>query len=536
MSPPLDPDLLRDLEAARAAAETPPWVRVLLGLLAGLVHSMQEQMRALGEQLASVTAQLQEQREQNALLRKQLFGARSERAPKPRTSRPARAPRADRPARNGPSALDSASLDEEQVTHRVPDSDRCCPQCGGSDFVELAPEISREFELEVTRLIRRLHHRQKLACRCGGHIVTAPGPERVTEGGQFGPTLHADTVVRRCMDAIPLNRMADMYRRSGVPLSVSTLNDLFHATAEKLEPLYRVMKKELLQAAVVHADARASTRAGGTRAQRSGSTQCDPHRVLAPGKCDMGYLWSFSSDTIVYFVHAADRSGATPRELLADSGGFLVADGHSGYNVVEGPKSRTRAGCMAHARRKFVEAESTDPTRAAEALAIIASLYRVEAELRARGSDDRLERQAMRDRSSRPLMEILRHWLDQHHDQVRPQSPIGRAITYARKQWGRLCVFLEDPDVPIDNNEAERHLRRPVLGRKTSLFVANHDSGKRYAINYSIVLTCRKAGINPTEYLTWLLTTIDRYPSRKIADLLPANYAQTRARLAATAS
>lgn len=517
MPPSIDPQLLRDLEAARASDETPAWVRVLLGMLATLVHSMQQQMTSLTEQLAKLTEQLQDQQAQNAILRKQVFGRRSERTP--RDKKPPAEPKppknkAARTPRTGASALDTAQLPEQTIDHTVPDEDRCCPQCGGKDFVELAPEVSREFELELSRLIRRFHRRQKLACRCGGYIVTAPPPDRVTERGLFGATLHADTVVRRCMDAIPLNRMADMYQRAGIPIGVSTLNDLFHATATKLERVYGAMKGALLQAAVIHADE-------------------TPHRVLAPGKCDQAYLWSFSSDTIVYFVHAGDRSGLTPKELLENTRGILVADGYSGYNVIEGPESRIRAGCMAHMRRKFVEATATDPERAGAVVSIVACLYLVESAAKGTSPHDRAHRKDLRDSTSRELMEYLRATLDEIKPQVRPKSPIGRAVSYAIKQWPRLCVFLEDPDVPIDNNEAERQLRRPVLGRKTSLFVGNHDCGQRYAINYSLVLTCRKVGINPTEYLDWLLKVIDDYSSQRIHELLPHNYLATRARLEA---
>jgi transposase len=303
-----------------------------------------------------------------------------------------------------------------------------------------------------------------------------------------------------------------MYQRQGIPLGVSTLNDLFHAVATKVDPLYDAMERCLLSAAVIHADE-------------------TPQRVLAPGKCETGYLWSFSSDRIVLHVHAKNRSGSTPRELLEGTQGVLVADAYSGYNVIEGPNSRLRQGCMAHVRRKFVEALATDPERARLVLRWIACLYQVESHARELYVADPQGWQRLRDERSRPIMANLREWLDENKPQVRPKSPIGRAIGYMISQWSRLCVYLDDPAVPIDNNEAERQLRRPVLGRKTSLFVANHDSGQRYAVNSSVVMTCRKVGVNPTEYLKWLLTVIDDYPARAIDDLLPHNYAETRARM-----
>ncbi len=94
-------------------------------------------------------------------------------------------------------------------------------------------------------------------------------------------------------------------------------------------------------------------------------------------------------------------------------------------------------------------------------------------------------------------------------------------ISYMDKQWSRLILFLDHVTLPMDNNPAERELRRPVTGRKTAMFARNHKSAERYAIGYSIVMTCRKIGVDPIQYLAWVLPRVQGYNHKKLDDLLP---------------
>jgi len=179
---------------------------------------------------------------------------------------------------------------------------------------------------------------------------------------------------------------------------------------------------------------------------------------------------------------------------------------------------------MAHARRKFLEALATEPEAANWMLGHIALLYKVEAyasEQNYLGTEAHLR---LREEISRVVLENMRARLDELRGTTRPKSPLGKALGYLHNQWSRLCLFLEDPEIPIDNNEAERQLRRPVLGRKTSLFVGSDESGERYAVVYSLVMTCVKIGVNPTEYLAWVLPKVQGYSGKRMAELLPHAY------------
>jgi len=121
-------------------------------------------------------------------------------------------------------------------------------------------------------------------------------------------------------------------------------------------------------------------------------------------------------------------------------------------------------------------------------------------------------------------MDEIHAWLQEQKGRARPKSTFGKVVSYMDNQWERLVVFLDDPSVPPDNNHAERLLRRIALGRKNSLFVAHDDSGQRYAINMSIVATCRLNGINPVDHLTDVLPKIADTKVSDLARLLPQNW------------
>ena len=179
---------------------------------------------------------------------------------------------------------------------------------------------------------------------------------------------------------------------------------------------------------------------------------------------------------------------------------------------------------MAHARRKFFEALQDDPERTRWMIGHIALLYAVESQVVANRLQGSAEHGRIRTTVCRAITDNMRAWLTHEKPLVRPTSRIGKAIAYMDRQWPRLTLFLDHPELPIDNNQAERDLRRPVLGRKTSLFVAKHESGQRYAMAFSLVMTCRKIGVDPITYLTWLLPQIDGHPASRVAELLPHAY------------
>jgi transposase len=195
-----------------------------------------------------------------------------------------------------------------------------------------------------------------------------------------------------------------------------------------------------------------------------------------------------------------------------------VADAYGGYDGVVVGNEITRAGCWAHARRKFVDTEKTQPQIVQEAVGILRQLYAAEH----KGKDlSHQERLCLRQAESQPILSHLQQRLWTWKDQSLPKHPMSEAVNYTLNQWGELNVFATDGGVPIDNNASERGVKRIVLNRKNSLFVGNERGGHRAAILSSLTSTCKRHAIDPQRYLTQLLMNLPATPISQIDDWLP---------------
>jgi hypothetical protein len=178
----------------------------------------------------------------------------------------------------------------------------------------------------------------------------------------------------------------------------------------------------------------------------------------------------------------------------------------------------TRAGCWAHARRKFIEAEKVAPEMAREAVARIGILYGIEKEAKDLSVQQRLE---LRQARSSPVLEELRQKLLAWKEQLLPKHPMADAVNYALSQWQELSVFCSNGAVPIDNNISEREMKRIVLNRKNSLFVANPRGGRTAAILASLTSTCRRHHVDPQLYFTQLLMNLPQIKISALPEWLP---------------
>jgi transposase len=401
-----------------------------------------------------------------------------------------------------------AVLATEDVEHRVPDEMKTCSACGGALTQELPAETSSTIDYVPGRFVKRRHRRQKLACRCGGCIVTAPPPPRLIEGGHYGPGFAAFLVVEKCADSIPIYRVEKRFARLGIPISRSTMNDIIHVAAEVVRPLVARLTTRISDVEIVLAD-ETSVRLQ-TREKR-------------------GFIWVFhgrdehgSGGELVLYVFATDRSGETPMKILGGSVGALVVDGYTGYNNITDPAQRERAGCWCHARRKFFEAQSTAPAEAKHAIDEIRRLFRVEHEATLAGIVGTDAHLALRAEKSKPILDKLFEWLVETKPNVLPKSPIAAAITYAINQKERLQLFLRDARLPLHNNSSESRLRVIALGRKNYLFFGHPRAGRNFAGLYSLVASCVANNIEPTAYLTDVLTRIrDDMTSDEVDAILP---------------
>jgi hypothetical protein len=278
-------------------------------------------------------------------------------------------------------------------------------------------------------------------------------------------------------------------------------------------------------------------------------TDDTPVKVQDPdtGAMSTGRIWDYIGDRAHPFVvydFTPDHCASGPMRILAGfRGEFLQADAYAGYDRLFA-RGVLEAGCMAHARRKFDEAKTTDPPRAHAALAYIGRLYRVEREARElideaigrldeEGPLEAAARRArewgladeitskLRQEQSVPVAAKFEEWLKEAADRVLPKSPIGQAIAYARNHWVALTRYLGHGFLPIDNNAAERSLRPVAVGRKNWLHLGSERGGRTAAVLMSLVESCRRCGVEPFAYIRDLLVRVSTHPASRVAELLP---------------
>jgi transposase len=207
--------------------------------------------KALAEKMAELETKM-------AAMERRILGPKSEKLPpmdrEVRKKRPID-PAATQAKRAANAELRALRLETEDVAHKVPPEDRHCPQCDGTEFTPVGTgKESIVFDYVPGYLRRQRHVRETLACTCGGHVVTAPAPDHSVEGTRYSDGFRAFVVTSKCADSIPLYRQAKQIARLGVPISRSTLTDLFHQAAQQLAPLSKRLVELVGAAEVVMAD------------------------------------------------------------------------------------------------------------------------------------------------------------------------------------------------------------------------------------------------------------------------------------------
>ena len=405
------------------------------------------------------------------------------------------------------------SLPRETVTHA---SDPKCPECDcemrllGEDVAEIHEYVPSHF-----KAIR--HVRPKLSCPKCQQIVQAPAPSRPIARGMAGPGLLAHVLVSKYCDHLPLYRQSQIYTRDGIDLDRSTLADWVGLASELLEPLVDAIKHHVFRGRKVHADD-------------------TPVPVLCPGRgtTRQGRLWTYVRDDrpagstdppAVWFAYSPDRKGEHPRRHLKDFKGILQADGYAGFERLyneQNPEHPVReAACWAHARRKFYDIHAAgDSPIAAEALARIAELYAIEAEIRGQPSE---VREQVRRARAQPKLKEIHHWFIETVKKLSKKSELAGAIQYALTRWTALTRYCEDGLIEVDNNTAERALRAVALGRKNYLFAGADCGGERAAAIYTLIGTAKLSGLDPERYLRHVLERIAEHSISRIEELLPWN-------------
>ena len=490
------------------------------------VDLLQDLVRTLAEALHLKDTEIAALRHRLALFCRHQFGSRSERVdpaqlalaflgmegePEAGPPEPPPAPPAEEPKKKGHGRRRlPAALPRERVEHTLPPEAQVCTKCGGG-MKWIGEEVSEQLDYRPACLFIRQHARAKYACTdCQESVVLAPMPQQPIEKGLPGPGLIAHVIVSKFEDHLPLNRQERIFKRYGLAISRSTQGHWAGFAADLIEPLVKEMTREILQSAVIHTDD-TTVRVLDEAYKKTTRT---------------GRLWAYLGDDehpYTVFDYTPTREKKWPEAFLGDWRGFLQADAYAGYDAMFTLDGMVEVACWAHARRKFIHAQDTDAARAAVPLTYIRRLYKIELEATALGLDPDALRALRQDRS-RPETDKLRTWLLAQVGVVLPKSPLGEAIGYALDQWTALTRYLDDGRLDIDNNAAEQARRRVAVGRKNWLFTGSDEGGRRAAIFYSLIETCRRHGVEPFAYLRDILERVSTHPAKDIAALLPTNW------------
>ena len=417
------------------------------------------------------------------------------------------------------------NLPEEEVLLRLPESQLVCEECGGT-FRPIGKKFVRREMLVIPRQVKILaYYTVTYACdRCEkdtgiARIKSVQAPVPLMKHSLASASSVADIMTKKYADGLPLARQEKIWAREGVELSRATMaNWVIQCSQTWLKPLFKHMKQQLLMQDVIHAD---ETTVQVLKEDGKSATSDSRMWVYASG--------ARSKTPIRIFEYQPDRSGKRPENFLRGFTGCLVTDGYAGYHHV---KDVTHCGCWAHMKRKWREAMPDGATvktsKAAIGFQYCSKLFALEKKCANLKDNFRKE---YRQNKIVPVLEEYFCWVNT----LDPEkgSKLAEAVTYARNQKTALCAFIEHGNVPISNNLAENAIRPFVVGRKNWLFCDTVKGAESSAIVYSLVETAKANGIDPYDYLFYVLSVLPYFGKsvshERLDSLMPwANEVQNR--------
>lgn len=493
----------------------------LIAQQAQIIENQQAQIALLQEQLG--------------WLKKQLFGAKSERLvadldqqslPFAETELAAAAAeeteqisytRRKSMANKG---CDSLSYPEDLPVTRieldVPEKEKVCAKTG-EPLIRIGEEVTRKLARKAEQYYLIEYVRPKYASRQNPDqgVVSATLPNSIIDRCPADESLLASILTAKYCDHVPLYRQVQILRRSDIRISRQTLSKWVLSLATGLEPLYQAMKEQVLRSGIIFVDESPVNLAGQKK-----------------GPCKKAYMWIYvggggGDPPYRFFDFRTSRSHAHVEQTLQDYQGVMHSDKYAAYEKLAKRQAIQWCPCMAHVRRKFVEAEGTEPALRGLILQKIRYLFLLERVAWNRSSEERLR---IRQEKEKPLLESLTALIKDRVVQggLLPKAKFTQALHYYLGLAPYFENYLVNTDARLDNNVAERAIRPLTIGRKNWLFVGSENGGKAAAIILSLVQTCRHLNINPDEYVEDVLRRIMGHQAKRIQELLPDRWLAAR--------
>ncbi len=392
-------------------------------------------------------------------------------------------------------------------------------------FRRIGEEVSERLEVTPPRYFRKRTVRPTYVNKLDPQSapLTAALPAPLLEGSVLSPSLAADILTKKYCYHLPFQRQEwELKIAYGIEISRGLMCHWHSHLAGVLEPLYKLLAAEL---------------------RNSGYLQIDetPIDYLEPGhgKTKTGYLWAYRNPEagVLYDWHGS-RAGTCLDNILIDKitgehfKGVMQTDGYSAYIAwLLGKIDIIRAACLAHIRRKFIDAKDDHPQLVAMVLKLIAKLYAIEKELRQNQASAE-QRLVVRQAQSRPVLDELYQTilgLSQRND-ILPKGPLGKALSYALGQWSATAAWTEHGEIELDNNGVENCIRPTKLGAKNWLFIGGEDTGWRTAVVYTMIENIRCHGKCPRAYLEWVFERLPAMTNQQdLRELLPAAWLKLQA-------
>ena len=387
-----------------------------------------------------------------------------------------------------------AHLDRIVQEHDLPEHLKTC-DCG-CQKTHISDDVSEQLDIvpAVVRVIQ--HRRKKYACKkCQANILTADLPKQMIPKSNASAGLLAYLITAKYMDGLPLYRMEIIFERLGMRIPRNTLASWMIKCSEQLQPMFNLLEERMLSSGYLHMDE-------------------TPVQVLKePGKNpeSKSYMWvrktGDPNKKVVLFDYATGRGADVVQRLLSGFEGYLQTDDYISYRTFGEQNHITHLGCMAHARRKFKDAQIAAPkdkkqkhkiTKADFAIQKFKKLYLIEKKIKDESPETRYD---IRQQEAAPILNDLKQWADKAVANTLPKGKTGEAINYLLNNWSKLTEYINDGRLHIDNNPVENAIRPFAIGRKNWMFSDGQAGAKASAMMYSIIETAKANGLEPYHYL-----------------------------------
>jgi hypothetical protein len=407
-----------------------------------------------------------------------------------------------------------------QVPHEsLKNGDSCPAGCGGKVYPQHDPGLRVRIygQAPITASVYEL---ARLRCNLCGDVFTAAAPPEVGEK-KYDATAASMMAVLRYGNGFPWTRLQGLQHGLGIPLAAATQCQTLAETAVPLGPAFQELARQAAQWELVHNDDTSmrvlSLDRGDVSAERT-------------GVFTSGIVWVFQQRRIALFFTGAKHAGENLADVLRRRQLELpppiqMCDALSrNMPKLPGPLQTVVANCLAHGRRAFVKVIASFPEQCRFVLETLGEVYEYDEQARASRLTPE-QRLHFHRQHSKPVMDKLEAWLKAQFTErlVEPNSGLGKAISYLMNHWPQLTLFLERAGAPLDNNLAERSLKKAILHRKNSLFYRTRNGARMGDLYMSLIHTCELNGVNPFNYLTELQRHAEQVQQAP-AEWMPWNY------------